>query len=365
MQADPRSPEHGQYGFLQDLAPQGRLRDALRRRDRKARHLAAAAYLEQALDRARTRWSRSSPPTTSPRTRRRRTPPTRPRSGRRPHASSPVPASAPRRSAANEEAQRYFAQAAELADDPLAEAELAGAGRAERLARRARRAGARATSTGRSPLFEAEGLTRLGGPDLSRCWPRSTTARATTNAAVTQARGGPSRRWRARSPTRTLAAVAAQLGRFLVLSNRDDERAPHSRLALELAEALRLPEVFAQALTTQVRSSTRRRNRLDEARILLEGALAGALANDLNAAAMRAINNLAVNHESSATATATPLGISARGPRARPPASATGSGSGAVALGPTQLARAPRTTGTRPLARADSSEPGALGRSHR
>ena len=40
------------------------------------------------------------------------------------------------------------------------------------------------------------------------------------------------------------------------------------------------------------------RNRLEEARILLEGALELALANDLHAAAFRALNNLAVNHES-------------------------------------------------------------------
>jgi tetratricopeptide (TPR) repeat protein len=41
------------------------------------------------------------------------------------------------------------------------------------------------------------------------------------------------------------------------------------------------------------------RNRLEEARILLEGALERALANDLHAAAFRAMNNLAVNYESS------------------------------------------------------------------
>jgi tetratricopeptide (TPR) repeat protein len=98
-------------------------------------------------------------------------------------------------------------------------------------------------------------------------------------------------------PDEDTAAVAGQLGRFLMLSNRDDEAAPHLEAALELAEALRLPEVFAQALTTKSVLYTRH-NRLDEARILLEGALAGALASDLNAAAMRAINNLAVNYES-------------------------------------------------------------------
>jgi predicted ATPase/class 3 adenylate cyclase len=46
IQADPRSPEHGQYGFLQDLVRHVAY-EMLSRRDRHARHLAAAAYLER------------------------------------------------------------------------------------------------------------------------------------------------------------------------------------------------------------------------------------------------------------------------------------------------------------------------------
>jgi class 3 adenylate cyclase/tetratricopeptide (TPR) repeat protein len=45
VQADPRSPEHGQYGFLQDLLRRVAY-ETLSRSDRKAKHLAAAAYLE-------------------------------------------------------------------------------------------------------------------------------------------------------------------------------------------------------------------------------------------------------------------------------------------------------------------------------
>src|SRR5207248_94019 len=48
VQADPRSPEHGQYGFLQDLLRKVAY-DTLAKADRKSRHLAAAAHLEQAL----------------------------------------------------------------------------------------------------------------------------------------------------------------------------------------------------------------------------------------------------------------------------------------------------------------------------
>jgi hypothetical protein len=48
VQADPRSPEHGQYGFLQDLLRKVAY-ETLAKTDRKARHLAAAAFLERTL----------------------------------------------------------------------------------------------------------------------------------------------------------------------------------------------------------------------------------------------------------------------------------------------------------------------------
>ncbi len=45
VEADPRSPEHGQYGFLQDLVRHVAY-EMLSRKERRARHLAAAAHLE-------------------------------------------------------------------------------------------------------------------------------------------------------------------------------------------------------------------------------------------------------------------------------------------------------------------------------
>ncbi len=45
LQADPRSPEHGQYGFLQDLVRHVAY-ETLSKRERRARHLAAATHLE-------------------------------------------------------------------------------------------------------------------------------------------------------------------------------------------------------------------------------------------------------------------------------------------------------------------------------
>ena len=48
LQADRRSPEHGQYGFLQDLVRHVAY-GTLSRRERRARHLAAAEYLSEAF----------------------------------------------------------------------------------------------------------------------------------------------------------------------------------------------------------------------------------------------------------------------------------------------------------------------------
>src|SRR6185312_6809973 len=48
VQADPRSPEHGQYGFLQDLVRHVAY-ETISHRDRRARHLAAARLLAEGL----------------------------------------------------------------------------------------------------------------------------------------------------------------------------------------------------------------------------------------------------------------------------------------------------------------------------
>ena len=49
LQADPRSPEHGQYGFLQDLVRHVAY-ETLSRHDRRARHLAAAEHISLEVD---------------------------------------------------------------------------------------------------------------------------------------------------------------------------------------------------------------------------------------------------------------------------------------------------------------------------
>ena len=57
VQADPRSPEHGQYGFLQDLVRHVAY-ETLSKRERRSRHLAAAEYLRSSVRRGRGRGGR-------------------------------------------------------------------------------------------------------------------------------------------------------------------------------------------------------------------------------------------------------------------------------------------------------------------
>ena len=292
VQSDPRSPEHGQYGFLQDLLRKVAY-ETLARADRKARHLVAADQLEQG-------WSEqevvevvafhylaayhAAPDADD-------APAIRAKAGDRLARAGERAASL----GASEEAQRYFAQAAELADDAVTKASLHE--QAGRMAwRGARTAEARTLLESAAAVFEAGGLTQqaarvasvLADIDYRDGHPAAAVARL---EAALQALEGV-------EPDEVVAEVAAQLGRFLVLNGQYDLAAPRLEVALELAEALRLPEVFAQALTTKSVFYTHR-NRLEEGRILLEGALETALAGDLHAAAVRAFNNLAVLFESS------------------------------------------------------------------
>jgi predicted ATPase/class 3 adenylate cyclase len=291
VQADPRSPEHGQYGFLQDLLRKVAY-ETLAKADRKARHLAAAAYLERTLGEQEVVEVVASHYLDAY-----RVAPDAADAGEIRATAGERLAGAGERAAslgANEEAERYFAQAAELADDPLAKATLEE--QAGRMAWRGlRRVEARVYLDRALAAFEAAGLRRRS-------------ARVSATVAEIDYREGHLSEAVARletalgtladeEPDEDLANAAAQLGRFLVLSNQSEEGATRLELALELAEALRLPEVFCQALTSKAISYIAQ-NRLEEGRILLEGALERALANDLHTAANRTANNLAVNHES-------------------------------------------------------------------
>jgi hypothetical protein len=169
VQADPRSPEHGQYGFLQDLLRKVAY-ETLAKTDRKARHLAAAAFLERTLVEQEVVEVVASHYLAAYEA----APDASDAAGIRAKAGEHLARAGERAASlgANEEAERYFSQAAELEDDSVAKAELhERAGRTAWLAGRgprgedAPRAGSRRL---RGRGVAAPGCARLGAPRRDR-----------------------------------------------------------------------------------------------------------------------------------------------------------------------------------------------------
>jgi tetratricopeptide (TPR) repeat protein len=287
LQADPRSPEHGQYGFLQDLVRHVAY-ETLSRHERKTRHLAAAEHLSASLAEDEVAEVVAAHLVEA-----HRAVPDAPDSGEiKQRARAALTKAGERASslAAAGESQRYFEQAAELADEPADRGTLLDL--AGQMARRANLPDrARSLLDRAHEIFESLGdagaaarvSARLAEIDFIEGHPQAAVARLRPALATLSSE----------EPGEDIAVVAGQLGRFLILSGDLEEAAPYVEQALELAEALDLPDAFAQALTNKALRYLRR-DRLREARILLEGALATALENDLHATAMRAYNNLAV-----------------------------------------------------------------------
>ena len=288
IQADPRSPERGQYGFLQDLVRRVAY-ETLARRDRRERHLAAAAHLEAVWGAKEDEivevvaahyleaW-RAGPDTPDA-------------AGIKAKAIELL-AGAGRRAAslaAGAEARRYFEQAAELADDPVARAGLLEqAGQMAWMAGDGEPAGALFRQA--IELFNAAGRThpaarvsaRLGEVDWTAGHLEEALARMRAAFEVLTED----------EPDEDLATLAAQLGRLEVFSGAFDDAAGHLELALEVAEAFGLPEVLAEALLTKG-AMLHFRARINESQGLTARALQIALEHDLASAALRAYTNLA------------------------------------------------------------------------
>jgi class 3 adenylate cyclase/tetratricopeptide (TPR) repeat protein len=288
VQSDPRSPERGNYGFLQALV-QRIAHDTLSRKEQKSRHLAAARHLEQNWGAEETEIVeviaahyldayRADPDADD--------------AGEIRGTARDALARAGRRAAslaANEQAQRYFEQAAELADEPALQAELL------------ERAGIAADDDGRGgeaialheraiELWRSEGLTHPAARGEARL-----AMAAFNHGQVDRATEQMGRSYEVLAqdePDADLAMLAAQLARFRYLLDDLDGALEPLDFALEIAEALRVPAVLSDALNTKA-LILNQHGRVEEGLALMRHALDVALEHDLAENALRAYFNLA------------------------------------------------------------------------
>jgi class 3 adenylate cyclase/tetratricopeptide (TPR) repeat protein len=287
VQADPRSPERGQYGFLQDLLKHVAY-ETLAKKERKTRHLAAAAHLERSFGSAEAEivevvaaHYRDAYEVA----------PDDPDAGEIKAKAREMLARAGERAAslaAGEEAQRYFEHAVELADHPLDEAELR------------ERAGEMAALGLRYP--EAEIHYRRALELLEGLGETHPAARVSARLGEVQWSTGRldeaiERMERAFAvlsgdePDADVAALAVQLARLQFFHGNLDRASDLVELAVSVGEALLLPEIIAQALNTYgVIASFQSREEMSLA--LFTHSLKLALEHDLSVPALRAYNNL-------------------------------------------------------------------------
>ncbi|HEU5278417.1 MAG TPA: adenylate/guanylate cyclase domain-containing protein [Gaiellaceae bacterium] len=286
IQADPRSPEHGQYGFLQDLVRRVAY-ETLSKRERKARHLAAAMQIEQAFVSEQevvevlashylAAYEAATEDADAEQIKQR---------------AADLLARAGERAAslaASEEAEHYFEQAALLAEGELDRARLL-----ERSGEMALRAGK--TEQAQTRFEQALALFADAGE-------RHQAARLSARLGEVEWRRGQldealermERAWvelEGEEPDADIAALAAQLGRLHLLKGELEAGSERLETALELAESLWLPEVLAEALNSSGVIATFR-SRLEQAQALIKRALELALEHELPGAALRAFNNL-------------------------------------------------------------------------
>jgi class 3 adenylate cyclase/tetratricopeptide (TPR) repeat protein len=288
VQADPRSPELGQYGFLQDLVRTVAY-ETLPKKDRKAMHLSVAGFLQEAwgADEAEVVEVVASHFLEA-------------------HRLAPDADDAPRirelacgmliragerasSLAAPAEARAYFERAAELSTTPTERAGLL-----ERAGRMAVQMGHPEQAS--SLLTESKGLFE----DSEQWHPAARVEAGLAEILFEQGRLDLAIEAARHAhgvlagdePDAAFALVTGQLGRFLALANEPEARRVLDD-ALRLAQQLELPEVYSQALSSWA-IDLGREGRLDESVTLLRRALEIAIEGDFTGATFRAWNNLAV-----------------------------------------------------------------------
>jgi class 3 adenylate cyclase/tetratricopeptide (TPR) repeat protein len=295
LQADPRSPERGQYGFLQDLVKRVAY-ETISKKERKAKHLAAAAFIEQGwggeeeeiievlashyLEAYRAAPEAGDAETIGSKARDMLT-----RAGER--AAS---------LAASVDAQRYFEQAIDLTDQPNLQAELHE--RAGRMAWNGGRPGdAKGHYERAMALFESQGLTHPAARVSARLGEVEQLSADKFDQAV-QRMERAFQVLASDEPDEDLAVLAAQLGRLHWLKGDLDLASQRIDLALAISQKLRLPEILSQAMITKG-GILSYQGRIDEESALVNHALSIALEHGISSAALRAYYNHGETMESS------------------------------------------------------------------
>ena len=297
IQSDPRSPERGQYVFVQDLV-RSVAYGTLARRDRKLRHVAAATYLEsewseeeevaevvashlvEALaadpeaddageirDRARTALVRAGD-----------------------HAEA---------LAAAESAQGYFERALTLGGDEQSRADLhARAGVAAQ--RRAKAAAAREHFENACTLYQGLGQVSLAARYLGRI-ARVDILEGKRAEGIDRLRQAVAMLSNAdgddKDQETELGLISAQLGHSLYSAGDINGALEYSERALQIAEAIDAPEAFVMALDTRA-CAIAAMGRRDEAQLIYEGALRFATERKLSDDRIRSLEgNLAATLE--------------------------------------------------------------------
>jgi class 3 adenylate cyclase/tetratricopeptide (TPR) repeat protein len=274
VQSDPRSPEHGQYGFLQDLLRRIAY-ETLPRRERKARHLAAAAHLEQASSEQEVVEVLAShyvdayaadPGADDAAAIKAKAQAALARAGER-AASLGAP----------EEAQRYFEQAADLADDRLEQAHLLG--RAGEMAGLAAKPEVTRNLLEQSiAIYEEAGESHAAARIASR-YAQILSFTGYRDEALERIE----RAFEVIStdePDEVLALLSGQLSRSYWFSGDIERAAERAELALDIGEALGLPRALSLGLRAKAAVLSSRQHR-EEAHALLKHALDIALEHDL------------------------------------------------------------------------------------
>ena len=288
IQADPRSPERGQYSFLQDIVRHVAY-EMLSRRDRKELHLAAAEYLASIWEAeddeiAEVRAAHYLDAYAA-------APDAEDAPAIRGNARDLLTRAGDRAASlgATAEAQRAYERALELVEDDLARATFHE--RAGTMASIGARVDEAAPHFERAvALFEQAGAThpaaRVSAKLAEIVWDRGRLEEGldSMSRAFDVLTG--------EEPDEDIAALAAQLGRFSFFAGDRERALVRIEHALDISEALLLPEVLSQALNTKA-LILNALGRHQEALVLLAYALDTALEHEKPSAALRAYYNLA------------------------------------------------------------------------